>query len=125
MERNTDKVEGLGRKRYSLTFSFVPNDSSAIDNTLNEGMCISSVTYSATGVYTCQLVARFAKFEHVSACLVQATRTQMVEVSAFDAAAGTITVQGYTSATTTPAAITAAAGTVIMVSAMAHDRLAL
>lgn len=125
MERNTDKVEGLGRKRYLLTFSFVPNGTSAIDNTLNEGFCISSVTYSATGIYTCQLVGRHAAFEHVDASLVQATRTQDVEVASYDAAAGTIVLHGFARGGTTPAAITAAAGTRVMVSALVHDRLAL
>lgn len=125
MERNTDKVEGLGRKRYLLTFSFVPNGTSAIDQTANVGFCIESVTYSATGIYTCQLVANVADLEHVDASLVQATRTQDVEVASFDAATGVIVLHGFARGGTTPEAITAAAGTRVMVTCLAHDRLAL
>jgi hypothetical protein len=109
-ERNFDFLETLGRKRRLIAGSFVPNGSSAIDNTQNMGSGFT-VAYTSTGLYTITFKDKYSKRLFADASLEQATRSQDVEVNAVDAPNGTMTVNGYARGGTTLADITAAGGT--------------
>ncbi len=109
-ERNFDFLETLGRKRRLISGSFVPNGSSAIDNTANTGSGFT-VAYTSTGLYTITFKDKYAKRLYADAALEQGTRTQDVEVKAVDAPNGVMTINGFSRGGTTLADITAAAGT--------------
>lgn len=120
-ERNFDFLETVGRKKRLVAGSFTPNGTGAIDNTLNKGQF--TVTYSATGVYTIQLPDKYSAALYVACSLVQGSHAQYVEVASVDAAAGTIVLNSFTEGGTTPAAVTAAAGTSIGFVAVFDDAL--
>jgi hypothetical protein len=123
-ELNFDVVETHGRKRRLVMGSFVPNDTSTIDNTKNQGNGFT-VAYAATGQYNLTFSAKYGVLLDITATLVQATRSQVVEVKAVDANAGTATIEGFAVGSTTPAPITAASGTYVTFTASFGDALQL
>lgn len=121
-ERNFDAKETLGRKVREISGSFVPNGSSAIDNTQNTGKGFT-VAYTSTGVYTVTFSDKYGKRRAAVANLEQATRTQTVEVASVDAPAGTMVIHGFAVGSTTLADITAAAGTRVSFTVTFDDAL--
>lgn len=121
-ERNFDTKEVLGRKVREISGSFVPNGSSAIDNTLNTGQGFT-VAYSSTGTYTVTFSDKYGAVRSAVARLVQSTRTQDVEVKSVSATSGTMVIEGFARGGTTPADITAAAGTAIHFSVTFSDQV--
>lgn len=121
-ERNFDFCETLGRKKRLIAGSFKPNGSSAIDNSLNTGVGFT-VAYTTTGTYTVTFTDKYAKAAGANAKLVQATRTQDVEVKSVDPVAGTMVIEGFARGGTTPQDITAATATYIHFSVLFDDAL--
>ena len=111
-ERNFDKVETLGRKKRMVCGSFKPNGSSAIDTTQNVGTGWT-VAYTTTGVYTVTFTDKYGGRCSAKASLIQATRTQTVEVASCSATGGTMVIHGFAVGSTTLADITAATATFI------------
>ena len=110
MEGRTYDDQSLDRKAVTVRGSFVPNGSSAIDNTQNRGRGWT-VAYTTTGVYTVTFRSKYGVRLCAKAHLVQATRTQDVEVASCAPATGVMVLHGFARGGTTLADITAAAGT--------------
>lgn len=123
-ELNFDVVEVHGRKKRAVMGSFVPNDTSAIDNTLNTGSGFT-VAYEATGKYNLTFSAKYGSLCALTCSLVQATRSQVVEVKSVSATGGTAVLEGFAVGSTTPAPITAASGTYVTFVALFDDALQL
>jgi hypothetical protein len=124
-ERNFDFLETLGRKKRVVTGSFVPNGSSALDQTVVKGTGFT-VLYTTTGVYTVTFTDKYGKVLYCAARLQQATRTQEVEVGSCDpSSAGTMVIHGFAKGGTSLADITAAGGTIVSFVAVMDDQVVL
>ena len=115
-----DNVQTLGRNVRKISGSFVPNGSSAIDNSQNTGKGFTA-EYSGTGLYRINFTDKYGPVRYVAASLRQSPRTQDVEVRDIDPALGYMEIHGFARGGTTPADITAAAGTVIYFTAEFDD----
>lgn len=108
--RNTDFMQTLGRNKTTICGSFVPNGASAIDNTLNNGKGFT-VAYTSTGVYTVTFSDAYGKRMSAHASLIQATRTQTVEVASCDPQTKAMVIHSSAHGAWSLADVTAAAGT--------------
>lgn len=108
--RNNDFMQTLGRNKVTICGSFVPNGASAIDNTQNKGKGFT-VAYTSTGVYTVTFTDKYGARMSCHASLVQATRTQTVEVASCDPAGPTMVIHSSAHGAWSLADVTAAAGT--------------
>lgn len=120
--RNTDFMQTLGRNKVTVCGSFKPNGASAIDNTLNTGKGFT-VAYTATGRYTVTFSDAYGKIMSAHASLVQATRTQTVEVESIDPQAKTMVIHSSAHGAWSLADVTAATGTYIHFTAHFDDAL--
>jgi plastocyanin len=125
-ERNFDFVETLGRKKRLICGSFVPNGSSAIDNTANTGKGFT-VAYTSTGVYTVTFTDAYGAVAYCDAKLTQASRTQDVAVASCSASGKSMVIHGSDMDGTAfdLVDITAAAGTRVYFIAVFDDALEL
>lgn len=110
--RNTDFMQTLGRQKVTVCGSFKPNGSSAIDNSLNKGKGFT-VAYTSTGVYTVTFSDAYGARMSAHASLVQATRTQTVEVASCNPQTKTMVIHASAHGAWSLADVTAAAGTYI------------
>src|SRR5688572_11206516 len=120
-ERNFDTKEVLGRKVREISGAFKPNGAGAIDNTLNKGQGFTAA-YTTTGTYTVTLTDKYGKVRSCLAKLVQATRTQTVEVKSAVATTGLIVIEGFAVGSTVVADITAATETYIHFTVTLEDQ---
>lgn len=119
-EQNFDVVETHGRKKRLVMGSFVPNGSSAIDNTKNTGENFT-VAYTTTGVYTVTIPHKFGSVVGAHVSLRQATRSQDVYPASCDGQ--TLVIHGFAVGSTSLADITAATGTTIDFVCVMDDKL--
>lgn len=122
--RNLDFMQTLGRNKTMICGSFVPNGAGAIDNSLNTGKGFT-VAYTAAGRYTVTFSDEYGKCMSAHASLVQATRTQTVEVESIDPQAPTMVIHSSNldGAAWSNVDVTAAAGTRIHFTAHFDDSL--
>lgn len=120
--RNTDFMQTLGRNKVTVCGSFKPNGSSAIDNSLNTGKGFT-VAYTNTGRYTVTFSDKYGKIMSAHASLIQATRSQTVEVESIDPQAGTMVIHASAHGAWSLADVTAATGTKIHFTAHFDDAL--